>query len=208
MKHNAKTDMIGLKFGSLLVTDNAEKQDAKKLSWKCLCDCGKEHVAVGTELRRGKVKSCGCVSREKSKERMTTHGKSTSKAYSSWRSMMKRCYQESHTGFKDYGGKGITVCDSWHIFENFYSDMGDPKEGMTIDRINNNGNYSPDNCKWSTKTEQNENRKVTKWLEMNGIKQTQAKWAAQLGMYPSSLARRLTTMSVEEALTTPKKGMA
>lgn len=207
MNHNAKTEMIGLKFGRLLVTDFAEKQNTKKLSWKCLCDCGKENIVIGSELRRGKVQSCGCLAKEKSRERMTTHGKSTSKAYSSWNAMMKRCYQKTHNGFDDYGGRGVTVCESWHTFENFYADMGDPEDGMTIDRLDNAGNYSLDNCRWATKTEQNENRKVTKWLELNGVRQTQAKWAAQLGMWPSSLARRLSVMSVEDALTIPKKGM-
>lgn len=204
MKHNAKTDMIGRRFGRWLVIGSAPKQDIKKLSWFCVCDCGVERAVVGTELRTGRSSSCGCLANELSRVRMTTHGKTNTHAYYTWSAMLSRCTLKKHPEYKHYGGRGITVCKEWCTFEGFYADMGDPADGMTLDRINNDCGYYPENCRWATKTQQNENRRVTKWIEFDGVRKTQSAWAKQLGVCKSTIARRLKKMSVEQALTKQK----
>lgn len=125
--------------------------------WKCLCECGNYTNVKRGDLARNHTKSCGCLAVENAK----THGKRDSKEYNSWHGMKNRCLNENHVHYKHYGGRGITVCDEWKdSFENFYKDMGDkPTPQHSIDRINVNGNYTPENCRWATKKEQSLNKR-------------------------------------------------
>jgi len=136
----------------------------------CQCSCGNEVVVQLTHLLSGHTKSCGCLSSELSAERArllkTTHGMYGTKEYNSWNAMVDRCTNAKYHRYGDYGGRGIKVCDRWlNSVENFYSDMGDKPIGMSIDRIDNDGDYTPDNCRWATAKEQSRNRRNNRLIE-------------------------------------------
>lgn len=152
-------DMVGNKFGRWTVIKRNGRVGSLAM-WLCRCECGKESTVPGARLRGGKSKSCGCLRSVTA----TTHGKTKSLEYSSWYHMKGRCYDPRDKRYKDYGGRGIMVCDRWlHNFENFLADMGNrPGPEYSIDRIDVNKNYEPSNCKWSTIAEQRNNRRDSK----------------------------------------------
>lgn len=152
-------DLRGQKFNRLTAIGIAGRNKHRYIIWTCLCDCGKLKEVTSTKLRRGDIKSCGCLQKERSKEVQVTHGKSSSRIYSIWCNMLTRCFNSNHDAYSDYGGRGIKVCERWRRFENFFIDMGEPPEGLTLDRIDVNGNYEPGNCKWATWSEQNLNKR-------------------------------------------------
>ena len=130
--------------------------------WECLCECGNKTIVSASYLRNGKIKSCGCLRKEgnNTKHQHTSRSHTPSPTYSSWIKAKQRCNNPNVPNWVDYGGRGIKVCDRWlDSFENFLADMGERPDGTTIDRINNDGNYEPGNCKWSTPKEQSNNRR-------------------------------------------------
>jgi hypothetical protein len=200
-----KVELVGQRFGRLVVLQHAECVKYRDY-WHCGCACGNVKVVRGQHLKSKNhgIRSCGCLMRR------TTHGQAglgkRTKTYRCWQNMLDRCYNPNKTGYKYYGGRGITVCRRWReSFENFYADMGDKPPGMTLERIDNNRGYSPDNCKWATRSEQNQNRRNAALITYKGRTHNIVLWARKLGINSKTLWNRLHRYgwSLERALTEP-----
>lgn len=153
-------DLTEQRFGRLIAKEPTKRRGRNRsIVWRCLCDCGNEVYVSSNNLRTGHTESCGCLMLDMK----TGHGMSKTREHNSWYSMIQRCYNPNHPRYKDYGGRGIKVCERWrNSFEAFYEDMGSRLEGKTLDRWpDNDGNYELFNCKWSTSLEQRENRRPT-----------------------------------------------
>lgn len=184
-----RLNLINQKFGELIVLEFIGIGKFGQSKWLCLCSCGNKVEVLAGNLKKGSSKSCGCVSVKKTIERCTTHGcasrKSRTAEYNSWIAMINRCYKEYSTTYKSHGGRGIAVCDSWigkDGFINFLKDMGHkPSPQHSIDRIDNDKGYSPENCRWATKIEQaNNTRKCVQLLNVHtGIYYTSISDAAR-----------------------------
>lgn len=198
--HNFK-DISGGRFGLLTAIEFIRRTEGDTI-WRCRCDCGVIVEKRGNHLRSGATTRC-CFQKHHQKkgkrpplspERMT------------WQSIKQRCRNPNDPYFALYGGRGIEMCDRWfHSFELFLEDMGPRPSDCTIDRIDNDGNYEPANCRWATRKEQGNNRRTNRFIEFNGEVKTVSQWAEQLGVKPGCLRARLGELnwSVEKALTTP-----
>lgn len=147
-------DIAGQRFGKLTVIKAAGYSIKGNAMWECLCDCGNVRDIKSYNLRKGLSKSCGCV--------RITHNMTNTPTYSIWSGMRQRCNNIKGDKYHYYGGRGIAVCGSWLKFENFFKDMGECPKGLTLERIDNSKGYSPDNCKWATRSEQNRNQRLKK----------------------------------------------
>lgn len=156
--------------------------------WRCRCDCGNVRDVRAEDLKSGNSKSCGCIQREKARARFLTHGKSKTKLYSVWCQMKRRCINPNDGKFADYGARGITVCERWReSFEAFERDMGPRPKGFTLDRIDNDGNYEPNNCRWAKPATQSRNNRKNIWVEHEGRRMVAADFAAIMGVTSKSL---------------------
>lgn len=205
-------DLIGQRFGRLVVIEKSEKRDSGgNVFWLCKCDCGKDTLVSTHSLKVGHCKSCGCykidVNREQGKQCFTKHGKKYTRIYNIWCSMKQRCYGKNVKSYKYYGARGITICDEWkNDFMSFYNwAMNNGyQDNLTIDRINVNGNYEPNNCRWCTVLEQSNNRRSNHLVVYNGVEMT-VKQLSELCdiQYHTLLGRLLKGWTVDRAVNQP-----
>ena len=194
--------LVGQQFHRLTIIGEGERRSGRR-TLMCRCLCGTISHVHRYALVSGGTKSCGCLDLENHRK----HGMWNTKEYRIWSRMKERCNSANCSTYKYYGGRGIKVCERWSGddgFENFYTDMGAIPKGKSIDRINNNGDYSPENCRWATIVEQNNNRRYNRILEFRGESKTLAQWSGITGIKPSAIRERLRRgWSVEQALTVP-----
>lgn len=206
-------DLSGQSFGRLTVVCRAETpshvRQKHRAHWTCRCTCGAETVVAGKSLRSGGAQSCGCLRVERNKAAITSHGHATTKAhtrtYTSWRSMRSRCLDKGSHSYPEYGGRGISICQRWESFAAFLEDMGERPAGMSIDRIDVNGNYEPSNCRWATASLQSANTRRALVYEFEGVSLPLIDWAKRLGIDYQTLKTRIRSYgwTPERALTTP-----
>lgn len=182
---------------------------------KFKCRCSKDFITLIEHVKRGNTSSCGCVQKERTsiaaKESSKIHGQKLHRLYSVWANMKDRCYNEKNYAYHNYGGRGIRVCDRWKDINFFINDMFPSyKEGYQIDRIDNDGNYCLENCRWVTPKENSNNRRNNRYVEFDGKKLTLSQWADFTGLKQTTLSSRLNILkfTVEKALTLPYKGIA
>ncbi len=187
-----RRDLTGRVFGRLTVMSAVAVAAGAKSRWVCRCACGNETTAQGSNLATGAVASCGCLRRDLMRAAKTTHGASASRAYDCWTGIKKRCRPHGvGRDFDNYAGRGITLCARWQTFENFLADMGEPPPGLSLDRIDNDGNYEPGNCRWADRKTQARNQRHVIWLEHNGKRKRLVEWAEDLGVPYYLLYKRL-----------------
>ena len=204
-------DLEGQRFGRLTVVAFGGLQPGRqsKAVWICRCDCGRWRTVLGASLRIGQTVGCGCVRIAS----ITRHGHTTSKnglrastrVYNIWTGVKRRCLNPDDPAYHNYGGRGIALSPRWMDFRCFYADMGDPPTRKhTLDRIDNDGNYEPGNCRWATMKEQLQNTRRNRWVEFSGRRQTLTAWSEEIGISFQCLAGRLDKgWPVELALTAP-----
>lgn len=184
--------MIGEKYGRLTVISFIKKDRNGKKVYLCSCECGNTKNVVAGNMKSDRTRSCGCLQKEKAKEAKTTHSKTQTGAYKSWSAMKRRCANRGSKDSKYYTDKGIKVCDRWlESFENFYKDMGDRPEGMSLDRLDNSKGYSLENCRWATKKEQTLNRGATIMIEIHGVEKCVKDWCKELKLNNNTLRSRV-----------------
>lgn len=200
-------DMTGMRFGRLVAVRREENQ-GKRIMWRCKCDCGNEVVVRGENLRSGNTKSCGCI--EKEHPNGFKHGFSKSRIEGVFLSMKQRCYNKDNYEYDNYGGRGIKICDEWlkdrasfykWAYENGYDDNADFME-CTIDRIDVNKGYSPDNCRWVDRFTQANNTRKNKYFSLNGETHTLAEWSRVAGINYYTLWRKVCKygLNIEDAI--------
>lgn len=211
-------ETVGTRYGRLVVIDAVPKLlmrksgregPKRKAYWLCRCDCGVEGLFRGTRIRSGETKSCGCLMRESQIKNMTS-GRGNAlpmddgslRSYRSWTMMLYRCYEKKCVHYDDYGGRGITVCERWRAsFENFIADMGKREKGMSIGRINNDGNYESSNCRWENRTQQANNRRTTVKIVVKGEEVVLAEYCKANGLNRNVVYGRIKKgWTVEDAL--------
>lgn len=208
-----KYNLAGRRFGRLLVLYECDWRKNEHILWHCRCDCGNEVDVVCGNLTSGHTKSCGCYSRECTVERSTIHGMNRRgerhPIHHTWQDMLQRCENPNNSSYHRYGGRGITVCDEWHnpvVFAD-WALANNWEKGLQLDRIDNNGNYEPSNCRWATRKEQARNRRNNSLITFNGKTQTMAEWAEETGIKIGTLWARInqTHWPIERALTEPAR---
>lgn len=205
-----RENITGKKYG-FLTAIKFIRRDKTHYYWLFKCDCGKEKIMDKTHVKTGHSKSCGCKVAELCRKFHTKHGHTSnrkfSKEFSTWAGMLDRCFNKNNNHFKNYGGRGITVCNRWKSsFQNFFDDMGVKPYGKSLDRIDNNGNYELSNCRWATHREQQNNRTNNNILELYGQKDTMSNWCRKFGITTSLFDnRKRLNWSIEKIFTTPKR---
>lgn len=218
---NNRLDLIGQRFGKLVVVEYAGTKtyaNGNKFSlWLCKCDCGRTKIAIGANLKRGTVTSCGCAVKEAARIRGTKgnlkHGHHGERLYNVWKGMKERCNNENHVSYKNYGGRGIGVCEEWNEdYSSFYNwainagyDENAKRGELTLDRVDTNGDYCPSNCRWVNQRVQANNRRYNVRIEYNGEAKTLSEWEEDTGLDRRLLYERIYTYhyDVEKAFTKP-----
>lgn len=186
-------DLTGKRFNKLVVIKRI-KRNSRQTYWECKCDCGNLTFTTSAHLKAGHTKSCGCLQKQTVKNVMMTHGLTYTKLFKVWRGIKDRTLNRNDKHYKNYGGRGIKICDEWKEFKQFYewANNNGYIEGLTIDRIDNNGNYEPSNCRWVNMKIQQNNRSNNYYISYNGETHTLQQWSEILGIKYSTLYMRLT----------------
>lgn len=175
-------DISGLRSFKLVAVSHSHTDHNGQSVWDCICDCGGRAKATANSISRQQRKSCGCDRRAKFPPE-----------YSVWKGMIQRCLVSSHKFYKNYGGRGILICERWMSFELFFLDMGSrPHAKSQLDRIDNNGDYRPGNCRWASTHDQNRNKRTNRIIEFSGKTMCVADWAVELGLRPTLINQRLS----------------
>ncbi len=200
-----RSELTGRRFDRLLVIGRAENDNRGNTRWRCQCDCGESTTAVGYQLKAGNKRSCGCLQRERSSETHRVHGGGDDPEYDVWRSMRLRCLDKRNP---NYGGRGIAVCERWQSYANFIADMGRrPSPKHSLDRVDNDSGYNPDNCRWATQKEQCRNTRFNRLVNYAGQKMPLVEACEQAGLpYGPVLLRLNRGWSHDRALHTPIEG--
>ena len=205
-----KEDITGIKYGRLTALEYAGVSKGKQTLWKCKCDCGKFIIVHKQNLKNGHTISCGCYNSEIASKKSKVHGVRKTRLYNIWHDMLNRCYKENHRCYKNYGKRGIQVCDEWrNNVLNFYdwSIKNGYKENLTLDRIDNDKGYSPDNCRWVTIIQQANNTSRNLFFTIDGKTETLANWCriynADYKLVHSRIYRK--KWDILRALTQPKQ---
>ena len=201
-----KIDLVGQVFDRLTVVSEAGRDKFGRMTWNCTCVCGKTRIVQSNNLRTGHTTSCGCAQTDMLVKRNTTHGLERGEVYQCWSGMKARCYNQKAVGYKNYGGRGIQVCEKWReSYASFYKDMGEkPDSTYSIERRDNNGNYAPENCYWATRIVQANNSRWNRIVTINGRTKNRTQWCKHFGISNSTVSGRLQRgWSIENALSRP-----
>lgn len=203
-----KVEMVGMTFNKLTVLEQSATSENKKLHYRCACECGSLSIVDGAALRSGNTKSCGCHRKAVSSDKAFKHGYVGTKTYGVWESIKKRCLDTKNRSYKNYGGRGITICDEWkNNFLSFLKDMGEAPEKCVIDRIDNDKSYEPGNCRWITQKENCRNKRNNIYLTFSGEKRLLVEWAEIFQVSESLFRKRhasgLTEDQIFNGLTRP-----
>ncbi len=198
-------DLTGQRFERLQVLFFVGmSEESRHSNWLCDCDCGSKIILRGNTLKRGVTRSCGCLNME----RITVHGHHPrgrrTKVYRAWDAMIQRCSNPKNKKYPYYGGRGITVCDRWASFKNFLHDMGSPEDGLSIDRINNNNGYSPENCRWASCLEQQNNMRSNVRVQYMGETLTLAQLSRKVQIPYTTLRKRICVRKLSVEMATSK----
>ena len=198
--------MVGKKYGRLTVISKAGRNKHGKQLFECKCACGNKTTVERGSIRSGNTKSCGCYKQEMAIKANRTHGMTNTPLYNSWRAMQERCNNPNASNYKIYGGRGVAICSEWLEFEPFarWAMANGFQPGLWIERIDNNGNYEPSNCKWATREEQSNNRRNNHMVTFRSKTMSIAQWSRVTGIRYSTLRSRFNDgWPPERALTTP-----
>lgn len=183
-----RIELVGNKYGRLTVVSIASPSPSNRVRYLCLCDCGAQKIIHASNLRDGKTKSCGCLNKEVLSSRVRVHGQTNTSEHAIWCGIRNRCNNESSPAFSSYGGRGIKICERWNSFQSFYADMGPrPSTLHSIERINNDGDYEPGNCRWATRSEQSRNRRSSQLYTFNGESKCLEDWAKEKRIKPATV---------------------
>jgi hypothetical protein len=198
-------DLTGQRFGRWVVVSRAESAKSNNTRWNCICDCGTEKRVRAGDLTQGKSTSCRCYANELTKVRSVKHGQSNTQVYSVWQAMISRTTNPTDKDYKRYLGRGITVCDRWRDYSNFLADMGERPPGLTLDRIDNDKGYYPENVRWTTHKIQSRNTSRNRLITYNGQERTLVEWAEIFKVTGDLIRGRIDRYgwTTEQALTTP-----
>jgi len=201
----ATLNITGARFGRLTAISSHGKNKQKR--WLCVCDCGNQSYVIISQLTTGKTSSCGCLQKERTSQARASHAMSDTAMYNVWQGIKKRCLNPKNKAWHCYGGRGITVCDRWRMdFAAFVSDMGSRPLGMTIERIDNDGPYSPQNCRWATQMEQMNNLRKSVFVKVGSETLTLSQWGRRFGLHAGTIRLRLHAgWSNADAVSIPSK---
>ena len=201
-----RKDRTGERHGRLVVLGPANIKKRTENYWLCKCDCGNECVVSGSQLKKDGTKSCGCYQKETYGKHAITHGMTKTKLYKRWNSMKQRCQNPNEARYADYGGRGISVCEEWEDFEGFkkWAMENGYEEHLSIDRIDNDGDYCPENCRWVPMSVQAWNKRTTTRITYNGETHSLNGWSKKTGLPPSTIRARIDKRwDIKDALTVP-----